>query len=128
MISLRRFAIEKIVRNRAIIMLIRRGPIGCPLQSLPLHQFAEKTVDVAVIDLVDRFLREWRGQEQCLDEATVIVGGCHREPRAPLLEPRFSELAKRRHLWLFFAGWRWRLGCGSGRIAQASGSPGNRAA
>jgi hypothetical protein len=33
------------------------------VQSLPLHQFAEKTVDVAVIDLVDRFLRERRGQE-----------------------------------------------------------------
>lgn len=29
--SLRRFAIEKIVRKRAIIMLIRRGPIIWPL-------------------------------------------------------------------------------------------------
>ena len=35
-ISLRRFAIEKIVRKRAIIMLIRRGPIGWPLSPFRL--------------------------------------------------------------------------------------------
>ncbi|MGO9451014.1 MAG: hypothetical protein ACLQDV_08210 [Candidatus Binataceae bacterium] len=75
------------------------------VEPFPLHLLAEKTVDITVIDLVDRFLRDRRGQEHRFDEAIVIVGGRQGEHRSSLFEPRFSELAECRRLWLFFLGW-----------------------
>lgn len=60
MLRLRRLAIEKIVRRRAIIMFTGRGPIRCPLSPFTLHQFAEKPVDVAVVDFVLWLLRDRR--------------------------------------------------------------------
>lgn len=47
------FATEKIVPNRAMIMLIRRGPTGSPLRVFRLGQLADEEIDIPAVHLVD---------------------------------------------------------------------------
>jgi hypothetical protein len=66
-------------------------PERLPTAGLSVGELADEEMNVAVVHLVDSLLPDRRGKEQRLDEPLVIVGGCEREDRAALLEPRFCE-------------------------------------